>query len=101
VASDDCPKCGGTGYVAKPVDMNGKSEGVAFIHLKCPACGGSGRKPSTLPTTVGWPHGLRCLRNVRNRAVMLPVLKVGGPGRRFSKLQARFLFLVFLLMVSD
>jgi DnaJ-class molecular chaperone len=52
-AKERCPKCGGTGYVAKPVDMNGKSEGVAFIHLKCPACGGSGRKPSTLPTTVG------------------------------------------------
>jgi len=73
VAPEDCPKCGGSGYVAKPVDLNGKSEGVAFIRMKCPACGGTGRKRPISPTTAGWPHGLRCLRNVRNRTVTLPV----------------------------
>ena len=50
---DDCPNCGGTGYVAKPVDLNGKSEGVAFIRLKCPVCCGTGRKRSIPPTTAG------------------------------------------------
>ena len=50
---DDCPTCGGTGYVAKPVDLNGKSEGVAFIRLKCTVCGGTGRKRPIPPTTVG------------------------------------------------
>jgi hypothetical protein len=53
VAPDDCPNCGGSGYVAKPVDLNGKSEGVAFIRIKCPACGGTGRKRPISPTTVG------------------------------------------------
>ena len=53
VAPDDCPNCGGSGYVAKPVDLNGKSEGVAFIRIKCPACGGTGRKHPISPTTVG------------------------------------------------
>jgi len=47
----DCPCCGGTGYVAKPVDLNGKSEGVAFIRVRCPACAGSGRRNPTLFTT--------------------------------------------------
>jgi len=70
VAPDDCPNCGGSGYVAKPVDLNGKSDGVAFIRLKCPVCGGTGRKRPISPTTAGWPHGLRCLRNVRNRTVI-------------------------------
>ena len=53
VAPDDCPNCGGSGYVAKPVDLNGKSEGVAFIRIKCPACGGTGRKRPISPTTAG------------------------------------------------
>lgn len=53
VAPDDCPNCGGSGYVAKPVDLNGKSEGVAFIRTKCPACGGSGRKRPISPTAAG------------------------------------------------
>jgi hypothetical protein len=53
VTPDDCPNCGGSGYVAKPVDLNGKSEGVAFIRLKCPACGGTGRKRTIPPTTAG------------------------------------------------
>jgi DnaJ-class molecular chaperone len=53
VAPDDCPNCGGSGYVAKPVDLNGKSEGVAFIRTKCPVCGGTGRKRSISPTTAG------------------------------------------------
>ena len=53
VAPDDCPNCGGTGYVAKPVDLNGKSDGVAFIRLKCPACRGTGRKHPIPPTTAG------------------------------------------------
>jgi len=62
VAPEDCPICSGSGYVAKPVDLNGKTEGVAFIRIKCPGCGGSGRKRSISPATAGWPHGLRCLR---------------------------------------
>jgi len=53
VSPEDCPNCGGSGYVAKPVDWNGKSEGVAFIRVKCPTCGGSGRKLPSSPTTVG------------------------------------------------
>jgi hypothetical protein len=53
VAPEDCPKCGGSGYVAKPLDLNGKSEGVAFIRMKCPACGGTGRKRPISPTTAG------------------------------------------------
>jgi len=53
VDPEDCPTCGGSGYVAKPVDLNGKSEGVAFIRLKCPVCGGTGRKRSLSPTTAG------------------------------------------------
>jgi DnaJ-class molecular chaperone len=53
VAPDDCPNCGGSGYVAKPVDMNGKSEGVAFIRSKCPVCGGTGRKRIVSPKTAG------------------------------------------------
>jgi len=57
-----CPRCGGTGYVAKPVDIKGKSEGVAFIRVKCPTCAGGERKTSVPPTTTGWPHGLWCLR---------------------------------------
>jgi len=50
---ESCPDCGGTGYVAKPVDINGKSEGIAFIRVKCPACGGSGRKRATPPNPAG------------------------------------------------
>lgn len=53
VNPDDCPSCGGTGFEAKPVDLNGKSEGVAFIRTKCPACGGTGRRLPSSPTTVG------------------------------------------------
>ncbi len=48
-----CQTCGGSGYIAKPVDLNGKSEGVAFIRMKCPACGGSGRKRPISPTAAG------------------------------------------------
>jgi len=44
---------GGTGYIARPVDISGKSEGVAFIRLKCPACAGSGRKNSSPSPTAG------------------------------------------------
>lgn len=53
VDPDDCPNCGGTGYVAKPVDLNGKSEGIAFIRLKCPACAGTGRKRPIPPKAAG------------------------------------------------
>ena len=53
MAPDDCPSCGGSGYVAKPVDLNGKSEGVAFIRLQCPACAGTGRKRLIPPSTAG------------------------------------------------
>ena len=53
LSPNDCPNCGGTGYVAKPVDLNGKSEGVAFIRLKCPACAGTGRKHPIPPTAAG------------------------------------------------
>jgi DnaJ-class molecular chaperone len=52
VNPQDCPHCGGTGYIAKPVDISGRSEGVAFIRLKCPACNGSGRRNPT-PSTTG------------------------------------------------
>ncbi len=48
-----CPRCGGTGYIAQPVDISGKSEGIAFIRMKCPACVGSGRKNSIPPPTAG------------------------------------------------
>jgi len=72
VDPNSCPHCGGTGYVARPVDIKGKSEGVAFIRLKCPSCAGSGRKNSMPPTTAGWPHGLWCLRKRMGPAVMLP-----------------------------
>jgi len=50
---DECPNCGGTGYVAKPVDLNGKSDGIAFIRLKCPACGGTGRRRPLPPSATG------------------------------------------------
>ena len=49
MAPDDCPNCGGSGYVAKPVDMNGKSEGVAFICSKCPVCGAPAGNASSHP----------------------------------------------------
>jgi len=49
----DCPRCGGTGYIARPVDISGKSDGVAFIRLNCPACAGSGRRKSIPPSTAG------------------------------------------------
>jgi excisionase family DNA binding protein len=49
----DCPKCGGSGYVAKPVELNGKTEGIAFIQIKCPSCGGTGRKRAISPKTAG------------------------------------------------
>lgn len=49
----ECPECGGVGYVAKPVDFTGKSEGVAFIRIKCAACGGTGRRQPISPTTAG------------------------------------------------
>jgi hypothetical protein len=35
------------------VDMNGTSDGVAFIRVKCPACGGSGRIRQLPPSTAG------------------------------------------------
>jgi len=50
---NDCPNCGGVGYIAKPVDLNGKSEGVAFIRAKCPACAGTGRNLNNPPSTAG------------------------------------------------
>ncbi len=53
VAPKDCPRCSGSGYIARPVDISGKSEGVAFIRMKCPACAGSGRKNSPPPSTAG------------------------------------------------
>jgi len=73
VNPEDCPNCGGTGYIAKPVDLNGKSEGIAFIRQKCPACGGSGRKHPIPPAAAGWPHGLRCLRKRAGPGRLLPV----------------------------
>jgi hypothetical protein len=48
-----CPRCGGTGYIARPVDISGKSDGVAFIRVNCPACTGSGRKNTMPPPTAG------------------------------------------------
>jgi hypothetical protein len=36
----------------KPVDVDGKSEGVAFIRVKCPACAGSGKKISIPPANA-------------------------------------------------
>jgi len=53
VSPNDCPSCGGTGYVAKPLDMNGKSDGVAFIRLKCAECAGTGRKLPPPPPIAG------------------------------------------------
>ena len=53
MAPKDCPRCGGTGYVARPADISGKSEGVAFIRVKCPACAGSGRIEPLPPSTAG------------------------------------------------
>jgi len=72
----ECPECGGVGYVAKPVDFTGKSEGVAFIRIKCAACGGTGRRQPISPTTAGWPHGPRCLRKRLCRIVSVPVPRV-------------------------
>jgi DnaJ-class molecular chaperone len=45
----ECPRCGGWGYVTEPVELNGKTEGVAFIQTKCPTCGGTGRKHRISP----------------------------------------------------
>jgi DnaJ-class molecular chaperone len=53
VDPEDCPSCGGSGYIAKPVDLNGKPDGIAFIRVKCPACSGTGRKRFISPTTAG------------------------------------------------
>jgi hypothetical protein len=50
---DDCPNCGGSGYVSKPVDLKGESESIAFIRQKCPACSGIGQKASKPPSTPG------------------------------------------------
>jgi len=79
----DCPRCGGTGYVAKPVDSSSGSEGIAFIRLKCPACAGSGRKNSIPPTTAGWPHGLWCLRKRTSPALSSFPPWRDGPGSTF------------------
>jgi DnaJ-class molecular chaperone len=53
MASKDCPRCGGTGFIAKPADINGKSEGIAFIRLKCPGCAGTGRIDPNPPSATG------------------------------------------------
>jgi len=53
VDPNNCPRCGGTGYIAQSVDVSGKSEGIAFIRVKCPACAGSGRNDSIPPSTAG------------------------------------------------
>ena len=75
MAPKDCPRCGGTGYVARPADISGKSEGVAFIRVKCPACAGSGRieplPPSTAKLTAR-PCGAMRKRIARAWVVSLP-----------------------------
>lgn len=48
-----CPRCGGAGYIAQPADVSGKSEGIAFIRLPCPACAGTGRIDSTTSSPAG------------------------------------------------
>jgi len=53
VAPEKCPKCGGSGYIAKPVELNGKKDGVAFIQSKCPTCRGTGRKRPIPPKAAG------------------------------------------------
>jgi len=80
VAPGDCPKCGGSGFIAKPVELNGKTEGIAFIRTKCPACGGTGRKRPISPKTAGWPHGPRVLakRTIPGLHTSRPTS--GGPG---------------------
>jgi len=39
VKSDACQSCGGSGYVARPVDVYD----IAFIRTRCSDCGGSGQ----------------------------------------------------------
>jgi len=84
VDPEDCPNCGGSGYVAKPVDLNGKSEGVAFIRTKCPACGAlAGNAQSHLPPPADRTARGTC-ETYGTRIVMLPVLRVAIRGRTKS-----------------
>jgi hypothetical protein len=77
VNPENCPNCGGTGFVAKPVDLNGKSEGVAFIRAKCPCL--RGHRPETHLSHLR-PRADRtacgACENVEARTVALPALKV-------------------------
>ena len=40
-APDDCQNCGATGFILQALDGE---QGVAFAHVKCHECGGTGRR---------------------------------------------------------
>jgi hypothetical protein len=40
IGSGDCQTCAGIGYTVRPLVG---AEGIAFAHVKCPACAGTGR----------------------------------------------------------
>ena len=40
-ADDDCQSCGGTGFILQAVDGG---RGVAFMGIRCPDCGGTGKE---------------------------------------------------------
>jgi predicted RNA-binding Zn-ribbon protein involved in translation (DUF1610 family) len=47
--AEECPTCGGLGFVTLRVDPQGEPESVAFVRFECPRCGGIGRiTPSAL-----------------------------------------------------
>jgi DnaJ-class molecular chaperone len=47
--AEECPTCGGVGFVTQRVDLRGEAESVAFVRFECPNCGGTGRiTPSAL-----------------------------------------------------
>jgi hypothetical protein len=49
VDAEECPTCGGVGFVTQRVDPRGEAESVAFVRFECPNCGGTGRiTPSAL-----------------------------------------------------
>ena len=47
--AEECPTCGGLGFVTLRIDPQGEPESVAFVRFECPSCGGRGRiTPSAL-----------------------------------------------------
>ena len=54
-AAEGCPACKGLGIIETPMRVKSRSSSEIIMHgriMKCQACGGSGRRPSTEATHV-------------------------------------------------